>query len=586
MIEKFKNLVTISKYLIRINIARASFGLTFRSKVYFSIFLQFCRRPMTVNIIGVLVGIIGVLVGIIGIFFAIIGFAIPEQILMSYLKKAFSCVSTLRNSFPDPFRSTTFYLVLSIIVLVSLRSIISKERLFKITTRRLNDKIPEKKRAIKDNLEACLLIKQLKAGSENPKAYEFVLNLWKQHIDQTAGLSMLTVPGLPNPLPIVCVDIEHLSQNSRFGKDLLNSLLKVNMESRFPDFSKKEPSSRQVSTHKRLEDLYIRKPQPRYLRRFRGPTPKQTTFKDDYVGHNVCLRSMSFDGGKLAPPIDCTLELYGNIMDSCDILIEELNLHFALEKSATAVSPELTLNFLPWRKTLHHRYKYNPIDILTRVYGRAAGLGVSALTVFNMDGEFVAERGLRSSAVGTYQETYHVIPAGMTNVDIKDSNANEYLLPGGFLNIQLLIEKEFLEEVFDVKWARSYDVSPETWPLLVKEYVTQHLYGSDLNKYKTQIYLTGIVFDLLNYRPEVCTLVLIKDESWWNDHRPHTVKGMELPWKLSYEWGTSNAIRISDQNEVLDAMPLNQSVMSGVGAFYLGIEKARSLLRDFKVKCI
>jgi len=324
--------------------------------------------------------------------------------------------------------------------------------------------------------------------------------------------------------------------------------------------------------------VYTRKPLRRYLTRYRGPSPEQTTFRDDYVGHNVCLRSIDFANGKFKPPIDCTLEFYGNIIDSCDILIEELYLHFALEKRNTVILPELTLNFLPWRKSLHRRYEHNPVDILTKVNGRAAGFGIAALTVFNLNGEFVAARGLRSSKVGTYPGTYHVIPAGMTNVEINDYESNKYLLPNDFLNVQLLIEKEFLEEVFSVDWARSCKVQPEKWPSLVKEHVKKNLFGES-NDYNTKIYLTGIVFDLLNYRPEICILILIKDKEWWNNHSPYTTTKHQPVWKVSYEWEKMiKPINVFDENNVLNAMPLNRSVMSGVAAFYLGIQKARTLL--------
>jgi len=282
---------------------------------------------------------------------------------------------------------------------------------------------------------------------------------------------------------------------------------------------------------------------------------------------------------KVNLPIDCTLELYGNIIDSCDTLIDELYMHFLLPQPQHRPHPERVLCHLPWRYNLHMAHRSNPVEILTAARNRAVGFGVSTLTVFNREGEFVAMRGLRSTAVGTYRETYHVIPAGMTNVDPEDDDSIVDLLPNGYLNVKLLLEKEFLEEVFDLEWARSYAVSPDRWPRLVREHVLEHLYGGDSNNYEVEIHLTGIVVDLLNYRPEVCALILIRSRDWWDQHRPYGVTQRKVSWSLSYEWDKYvKPVAILDEKACAEAMPVNRSVMSGVAAFHLGAQKARDLI--------
>jgi hypothetical protein len=178
----------------------------------------------------------------------------------------------------------------------------------------------------------------------------------------------------------------------------------------------------------------------------------------------------AFHDDKVNLPIDCTLELYGNIIDSCDIFIDELYMHF--------------------------------------------------------------------------------------------------------------LEKEFLEEALSsLGWPAHCEVSPDRWPRLVRDYALEYLYGGDSNNYGAEIRLTGIVVDLLYYRPEVCALILIRSADWWDQHRPHRVSGGTVNWSLSYEWDKHvKPVAVLDETACAEAMPLNRSVMSGVAAFHLGIQKARDLL--------
>jgi hypothetical protein len=469
-----------------------------------------------------------------------------------------------------------------IIAYFIIRRLKSKEHLLRIATRRLHDGVPQARRQLSANPEAELLIKRLESGRKNQLAYGFLCDLWEPYLEGAQALSLLTISiqgRLPMRIPVVTLSLPSSTDGSDASLEPLLRSLRVKPTHRFPDLRRTQPSpySQPALSTERLEP---RTPLPRYLTRYGGPTKEQTHFADDYAGYNVCLYSVSLNDDKVNLPIDCTLELYGNIIDSCDIFIDELYMHFSLPQPQRQPSPEHVLRQLPWRYKLHKAHRGNPLEILTKPHNRAAGFGVSALTVFNREGEFVAMRGLRSTAVGTYRETYHVIPAGMTNVDPYDEESNVELLSDGYLNVKLLLEKEFLEEAFSsLGWPAHCEVSPDRWPRLVRDYALEHLYGGDSNNYGAEIHLTGIVVDLLNYRPEVCALILIRSADWWDQHRPHRVSGGTVNWSLSYEWDKHvKPVAVLDETACAEAMPLNRSVMSGVAAFHLGIQKARDLI--------
>ena len=345
---------------------------------------------------------------------------------------------------------------------------------------------------------------------------------------------------------------------------------------RFEDFSGQE-SDYEICGGK-PERFHVRNPNNRYLTRYKGPNKRETGFENDYTGYNASLRSMNFIDGKLILPIECTIELYGNIIDSSDLLINETYMHFAFDNYSTNIPPENVLSHMPWRKAIHRKYK-NPIDILTQVKGRATGVGISALTVANIDGEYTSFIGNRSTKVGTFSNAYHVIPSGMANID----KGNSDLIQNGYLNLQLLFETEFMEEIFSYKKAVDRQTSFEPWAKIIKNQVHRNLYGEG-NEYEAHIYLTGIVIDLLNYRPEICALILIKNRKWWDDKKPKLQFSVETnannpTLQLSYEWleKTIN-INIMDDQAVLVGMPPDHSVPAGVAAFHLGVQKARELL--------
>ena len=169
----------------------------------------------------------------------------------------------------------------------------------RVGTGRLNGKRPKEKLALMNNDEADLLLQRMTSGRQKKEAYEFLCQLWEPLLRNDSGLSLLKTSS-GHSLPIVKVELPQLTQDG--AQNPLDTLLRLSHASRFPDFSKEHlPQS---------EDKFFRWPEPRYLRRYKGPTADQTGFKDDYEGLNVCLQGMTFSSGAVSLPIECIPKLY------------------------------------------------------------------------------------------------------------------------------------------------------------------------------------------------------------------------------------------------------------------------------------
>jgi len=473
----------------------------------------------------------------------------------------------------------------------------SVERLFVIATSKLNDKHSEDEREkfISQNDKVKTLINLINEGRKKIYDEKFLETLWSSIINkeveksqnagsvlkEKCGLSLYKIPGQDRNLPILIANID--SSDPEYQ---LNSIIKVNLKkSEYKIYSTNNKNDAIDFIPTENKPLLLRKPYSRFLARYKGERPLVNRepdnggpygFPDDYVGYNASLKEMNFDSeGQVIFPILCTPELYGNILDSSDSMINELYLQSLHDGYSDSVSPENKLRFLKWRNSLHKKVD-DPINMLTHVQGRAAGFGLAALTVINIEGKYEAIRAKRSKIVGTFQGAYHVIPAGMANLDPSSDKENPYI-EKGYLNIRYLIEKEFVEEWFSFEEAGYINANIGQQRTIIENAVKRYLYGEN-NCYDAKVFLTGIVFDLLNYRPEICILILINEKKWWEDHNPF---GKD-PTKLNYEINDPHEGGIRQfniaENELLTAMEPGKCCLSGIASFYLGVQMARKIL--------
>lgn len=233
---------------------------------------------------------------------------------------------------------------------------------------------------------------------------------------------------------------------------------------------------------------------------------------NDEGGNNFCLAEVRLTGPGKAPQLrlDLGVAEYGQIARTSEALVNEFALFaFLLQELADsrsghdvparpAMRPATALRCMPWRKKAHDDAG-STIDLLLRPRSRAAGLGVAVATLPAGETEPKVYLGERSATVGTYPNVMHVIPAGNCNTHGSQRSIERTGtagLPDWYL--RTVMRSEYLEEWFNdeeqetsrfLSWTERVD---QGWTAKVRE--------------TTPITLTGIAFDLLNLRPEVCAV--------------------------------------------------------------------------------
>lgn len=224
---------------------------------------------------------------------------------------------------------------------------------------------------------------------------------------------------------------------------------------------------------------------------------------------------------------------YYNALRSCDILQFEI-----LEQSnfASGTLNQQTYETFGERLGLRKRIARMSDDIITNGAGRSVAIGGETLIIFKVEGgRYNSLFGERSSdRVAANPDLVDVLPSFMFQ-PVVDDFVNEYSLTHN-------IFREYLEEVFnldEVKHPRGH----VTYRYFYRD--PNLLYLKQLLKEgKAELLLTGVSVDLFNLRPDICTLLLIKDSRWFKNHSEgKTVHG----WKLE-------AIDYVDEFKTIDEM--------------------------------
>jgi hypothetical protein len=249
----------------------------------------------------------------------------------------------------------------------------------------------------------------------------------------------------------------------------------------------------------------------RLMRRWRALQSAARPMNDE-GGRNYCLAEVRLTGDDKAPQLrlDLGVAEYGQIARTSEAMVNEFALFaFLLEglagsrawhraASRPTMRPATALGCMPWRKKAHGDAG-SAADLFLRPRHRAAGLGVAVATVVSDGAEPRVFLGERSGSVGTYPNVMHIIPAGNCNTHGSQrliQRTGSAQLPDWYL--RTIMRGEYLEEWFNDEdqetsrfpnWSERVD---QGWAAKVSE--------------TTPIRLTGIAFDLLNLRPEVCAV--------------------------------------------------------------------------------
>jgi len=218
----------------------------------------------------------------------------------------------------------------------------------------------------------------------------------------------------------------------------------------------------------------------------------------------------------------------------------------------------------------YHRH-VQPQEAILRGMRRSAAIGIGTLIVFNDAGTYKAILAKRSNKTAFDSGMYHVLPAMMFQPTTSDfKHPQEW-------SIKHQIMREILEEMFDMP--EQHD--PDAWDFFYEHPALVYLQGL-MDNGKAQLYVTGIVFNLLTLRPEVSTLLLIHDPEWF---MRIMAKDSDMPFKTADETvGASEVIApIATDEDFLAYFPNDLYMRMPAQAtttMWLGIDLARKELSN------
>jgi hypothetical protein len=277
------------------------------------------------------------------------------------------------------------------------------------------------------------------------------------------------------------------------------------------------------------------------------------------------LDSTELNEERRVTKINAYLGCYFEMLASADYLEYEA---LAVIKSKT---PSITLRDLPNRHYVLSEFA-TPSTCLLCGGGIDSSLAISTLVVYSNRGEYEMICETRSRKVAAHADLYHVAPSAMfqpVTVCSKQNLEVEWGLMHGFY-------REYLEELFNVKEVDRGNptIAPDAFYkhpnlLFLKELIENG---------KASFTTLGMAFNLLNHRPEICTLLLITDESWYEKQRDiygSPREGLE-PLRLCSEFLDSNEPGLASS----DAGPKPQKL---VGPLKFDDSRLAKMMRPWKV---
>ncbi len=251
--------------------------------------------------------------------------------------------------------------------------------------------------------------------------------------------------------------------------------------------------------------------------------------------------------------LSANLGNYFDMIATCDALDQEMR-HFALRGEGVLLH----------RQQLHTQIDHQAVLVNGR--GRAAVIGVAVLTVFKHQGEYHLILGQRSASLATGAGMYHVIPAFI----FQPSHHNQAWIRAEW-SVKHQVLREFGEELFAIPEYADWD-SPQA-----VDYFYEFAPVSELRQMLTDdrasLHLTGIGQMLLGLRAEICTLLMIHDESWYPRHLQALRDAMHTERQET---------RILPLNS-LDGLPHDlhlRMVPQGAVAFHEAVKLARAVAKS------
>jgi hypothetical protein len=202
----------------------------------------------------------------------------------------------------------------------------------------------------------------------------------------------------------------------------------------------------------------------------------------------------------------------------------------------------------------------SPAEVLLSGGGVDATIAVSTLVVYRRGGEWWMLCEVRSGAVAEYGELYHVAPSFIFQPVVSTTPRN--------LAVEWSIEhnvfREYLEELFDV---------PEVAHArraVAADYFSGHpnlvYLRSLLADGRARLSGVAAAFNLLTHRPEICTLLLIEDEEWFDSQKDvYAARARGLEFLCFNEEFRPTEHQVTERHlESVSTLPLDDPAWAGI----------------------
>ena len=261
-------------------------------------------------------------------------------------------------------------------------------------------------------------------------------------------------------------------------------------------------------------------------------------------------------------------------VDTCESLAWELLWSWDDNLIADETQFDRLLTHLPLRRKLHEEID-NP---LINGRGRSAAIGISTLVAFPIDDQiFLWLKKGSSQGISLHSSLLRAIPAGLFQPDTEDVE-QEFSVRHNFYRV-------YLEEVF----GRREDGVPANSQSFYDDPALDYL-RKLLESGEASLKFTGIAMNLLNLRPEICTLLYIKTPDWYKFHSESPEESLRFNFKdestnifeeLDALDSFVGMIPFQDSDETLFAsgkLTPSRLTPPGAAAFWMGVDALRTIL--------
>ena len=205
--------------------------------------------------------------------------------------------------------------------------------------------------------------------------------------------------------------------------------------------------------------------------------------------------------------IDCSMGNYFDNLKSCFVLEWELTTQLGMWETPSEGYDRFVRQLILRNRVTNLASDRDPV--LDPV-GRRPAIGVQTMTLFNQGDHYAVLFGERSSKGVIAEEDYlALIPQGVFQPTAND--------PDHEFSVIHNVLREYYEELFAKGKEVEGPPSAMSYDYFYKKSDVKYLRGL-IEAGSARIYLTGVAMNMLNLRLDICTMLVIDTDEWYEKH--------------------------------------------------------------------